>query len=254
MHAFNPISNLSLLLATSLILITLLVSYRRELKLEKEIIIGSIRAVVQLLVVGYILNYIFGANHPFFTLGILLVMLVNAAYNAGKRGKGVAHAGKISFVAIGVGAAVTLAVLLGTNVLSFTPYQMIPVGGMVISGAMVAIGLCYRQIVSGFDLRREEVEIKLALGATPKQASKALVRSAVRMSLQPTIDSSKTLGIVSLPGMMTGLILAGMSPLEAIKYQVIVTFMSFSTISIACYIASHFAYQGFFNKRKQLIR
>ena len=103
--------------------------------------------------------------------------------------------------------------------LSFTAYQLIPVGGMVISGAMVAIGLCYRQMLSNFELRKQEVEIKLALGSTPKQASKAIVRDVIKTGLQPTVDSAKTLGIVALPGMMTGLILAGMPPLEAVKYQ-----------------------------------
>ena len=134
---------------------------------------------------------------------------------------------------------------LVTGVLSFTAYQLIPVGGMVISGAMVAIGLCYRQMLSNFELRKQEVEIKLALGSTPKQASKAIVRDVIKTGLQPTVDSAKTLGIVALPGMMTGLILAGMPPLEAVKYQMIVTFMSLSTISISCFITCQLSYRTF---------
>lgn len=109
-------------------------------------------------------------------------------------------------------------------------------------------------MLSNFDLRRQEIEIKLALGGTPKQASKAIIRDVVKTGLQPTIDSSKTLGIVSLPGMMTGLILAGMPPVEAVKYQVMVTFMSLSTISISCFIACYLAYKEFCNKRNQLIK
>ena len=101
--------------------------------------------------------------------------------------------------------------------LNFTAYQVIPVGGMVISGAMVAIGLCYRQMLSNFELRKQEVEIKLALGSTPKQASKAIVRDVIKTGLQPTIDSAKTLGIVALPGMMTGLILAGDASFRSCK-------------------------------------
>jgi putative ABC transport system permease protein len=69
----------------------------------------------------------------------------------------------------------------------------------------------------------------------------------------PTIDSAKTLGIVALPGMMTGLILAGTSPVQAIKYQIMVTFMMLSTTSIASFIACYLSYKGFFNKRKQLV-
>ena len=160
----------------------------------------------------------------------------------------------ISWFAITVGASITLSILLLTGVLNFTAYQVIPVGGMVISGAMVAIGLCYRQMLSNFELRQQEVEIKLALGSTPKQASKAIVRDVIKTGLQPTVDSAKTLGIVALPGMMTGLILAGMPPLEAVKYQMIVTFMSLSTISIACFITCQLAYRTFFNNRNQLNR
>lgn len=147
---------------------------------------------------------------------------------------------------------VTLSILLVTGVLDFTAYQLIPVGGMVISGAMVAIGLCYSQLLSNFELRKQEVEIKLALGSTRKQASKSIVRDVIKTGLQPTIDGAKTLGIVALPGMMTGLILAGMPPLEAVKYQMIVTFMTLSTISIACFITCQLAYRTFFNNRNQL--
>lgn len=181
-------------------------------------------------------------------------MAYNASYNAAKRGKGVPNGLWISCFAITVGAFITLSILIASGILEFTAYQMIPVGGMVISGAMVALGLCYRQMLSNFDLRRQEIEIKLALGGTPKQASKAIIRDVVKTGLQPTIDSSKTLGIVSLPGMMTGLILAGMPPVEAVKYQVMVTFMSLSTISISCFIGCYLAYKEFYNKRNQLIK
>ncbi len=253
MGSFNALSNESLLMATVLIVIAVIVSYQQRMRLELEILHSALRAVVQLVVVGYVLHFIFGADHPMFTGGVLLVMLISAAVNGGKRGSGIQHASWIAGIGIGIGAIITLAILLSANVLSFTPYQMIPVGGMVMSGAMVAVGLCFRQITTSFKSRQQEVQIKLALGATPMQACKAILRSALIFSLQPTIDSAKTLGIVSLPGMMTGLILAGMSPMEAIKYQIIVIFMSFSTISIAIAIAGYLSCRQFFNTKEQLI-
>ena len=253
MGSFNALSNESLLMATVLIAMAVIVSYQQKMRLEVEILHSALRAVVQLVVVGYVLHFIFGADHPLFTGGILLVMLISAAINGGKRGSGIKHASWIAGISIGIGAVLTLAVLLGANVLSFTPYQMIPVGGMVMSGAMVAVGLCFRQITTSFKSRQQEIQIKLALGATPMQACKAILRAALVVSLQPTIDSAKTLGIVSLPGMMTGLILAGMSPMEAIKYQIIVIFMSFSTISIAIAIAGYLSCRQFFNPKEQLI-
>ena len=253
MGSFNALSNESLLMATVLIAIAVIVSYQQKMRLELEILHSALRAVVQLVVVGYVLHFIFGADHPLFTGGVLLVMLISAAINGGKRGAGIKHAPWIAGASIGIGAVLTLGVLLSANVLSFTPYQMIPVGGMVMSGAMVAVGLCFRQITTSFKSRQQEIQIKLALGATPMQACKAILRAALIFSLQPTIDSAKTLGIVSLPGMMTGLILAGMSPMEAIKYQIIVIFMSFSTISIAIAIAGYLSCRQFFNTKEQLI-
>ena len=253
MGSFNTLSNESLLMATVLIAMAVIVSYQQKMRLELEILHSALRAVVQLVVVGYVLHFIFGADHLLFTGGVLLVMLISAAVNGGKRGEGITHASWIAGVSIGIGAVITLAILLGANVLSFTPYQMIPVGGMVMSGAMVAVGLCFRQITTSFKSRQQEIQIKLALGATPMQACKAILRAALIFSLQPTIDSAKTLGIVSLPGMMTGLILAGMSPMEAIKYQIIVIFMSFSTISIAIAIAGYLSCRQFFNEKEQLI-
>ena len=253
MGSFNALSNESLMMATLLIVVATIVSYQQRLRLEIEILHSALRAVVQLVVVGYVLHFIFGADHPLFTGGVLLVMLISAAINGGKRGTGIRHASWIAGISIGIGAVITLAVLLSAGVLSFTPYQMIPVGGMVMSGAMVAVGLCFRQITTSFKSRQQEIQIKLALGATPMQACKAILRAAIIFSLQPTIDSAKTLGIVSLPGMMTGLILAGMSPMEAIKYQIIVIFMSFSTISIAIAIAGYLSCRRFFNTKEQLI-
>ena len=253
MGSFNALSNESLLMATVLIAVAVIVSYQQRMRLELEILHSALRAVVQLVVVGYVLHFIFGADHPLFTSSVLLVMLISAAINGGKRGSGIKHASWIAGASIGIGAVLTLGVLLSANVLSFTPYQMIPVGGMVMSGAMVAVGLCFRQITTSFKSRQQEIQIKLALGARPMQACKAILRAALIFSLQPTIDSAKTLGIVSLPGMMTGLILAGMSPMEAIKYQIIVIFMSFSTISIAIAIAGYLSCRQFFNTKEQLI-
>ena len=233
------ISNWSLMLASSLVLVSLAFSYRQSLQLEKDIFVSAIRAVVQLIVIGYMLQYIFGSQSHLFTIGLLLIMLYNTAYHTGKRGKGVPRAQRVSFIGIGIGTVLTLAVLLVSGALSFEAYQMIPVGGMVMSGAMVASGLCFKQLVSHFHIRQQEVEVKLALGASVKQATQDILRDAVKTGMQPTIDSAKTLGIVSLPGMMTGLILAGVDPLDAVKYQIIVTFMNLSGTAIASFIACY---------------
>lgn len=253
MNGSNAISNTSLLIASSLVLVTLFFSYWQKLKLEKEIIISVIRAVIQLAAVGYVLEYVFGFNNPIFTTLLLLFMTFNAAYNAAKRGKLIKKGLEISFLAISTGTVVTLAVLIFSKIINFVPNQVIPISGMIISNAMVALGLCYKQIASDFKNKQEEVETKLSLGADILPSSIEIIHDSIKTGMLPTIDSAKTLGIVSLPGMMTGLILAGTSPVEAIKYQIIVTFMLLSTTSISSFIACYLSYKSFFNSRKQLI-
>jgi putative ABC transport system permease protein len=246
------ISDTSLLLASSLVLVSLLFSYFQKLKLEKETLISVIRAVIQLFAVGYILQFIFGLHNAAVTTLILLLMIFNASYNAAKRGKKIKNGILISYLSILIGAGTTLSVLLLSGAIQYEAYQIIPISGMIISNAMVAIGLCYRQLSSNFKSRRNEVEAKLSLGADILPASMDILRDSIRTGMVPTIDSTKTLGIVSLPGMMTGLILAGTSPLTAIRYQIMVTFMLLSTTAISSFLACFLSYRGFFNKRKQL--
>lgn len=249
----NLMNTSSLLISSSLVLVALLFSYFQKLKLEKEIIISVIRAVVQLVIVGYLLNYIFGFENPIFTTLLLLFMAFNAAYNAAKRGKAIKNGLLISFISISLGTVITLSILVFSGAIKYEPYQIIPVSGMIISNAMVALGLCYRQLTSNFKNKREEVETKLSLGADILPSSIEIIRDSIKTGMLPTIDSAKTLGIVSLPGMMTGLILAGTSPVVAIKYQIMVTFMLLSTTSISSFIACYLSYKNFFNKRKQLV-
>lgn len=249
----TSISILSLIAASSLALVSLGFSYSQNLKLEKEIIIGVIRAVIQLIGVGYILNFIFGMENPLFTTLLLLFMIFNASLNAKRRGKSIKNSLIISFIAIASGSLITLSVLILAGAIEYKPYQVIPVSGMIIGNSMNAIGLCYKQLITNFKQQRNEVEVKLALGADILPSSKEIIKDSIKTGMIPTIDSMKTLGIVSLPGMMTGLILAGTSPLEAIKYQIMVTFMLLSTTAIATFIACYMSYKNFFNTRKQLV-
>lgn len=253
MNEPGMITTSSLLMSSSLVLISLLFSYSQKLRLEKETIIGVVRAIIQLTIVGYLLNYIFGLQNPIFTTLLLLFMTFNAAHNAAKRGKIIKNGTIISFVSIGSGTIITLTILLLSGAIKYEPYQIIPVSGMIISNSMVALGLSYRQLGTDFKNKREEVETKLSLGADILPSSIEIIRDSIKIGMLPTIDSTKTLGIVSLPGMMTGLILAGTPPVQAIKYQIMVTFMLLSTTSISSFIACYLSYKNFFNERKQLL-
>ena len=247
------ISNTSLLFATGLVLVALGVVYKEKLGLGKEILWGVFRAVIQLVIVGYVLGYVFKLDNIFVTVIMALVIVFNASYNAAKRSQGIPKAFKISFLAIMTATALTLAILLLSGSVVFTPSQVVPISGMIASNSMIAIGICYRNLNSKFTDQRQQILEKLALGADLKQASISIVRDSIKAGMSPTIDSAKTVGLVSLPGMMSGLMFAGVDPAHAIKYQIMVTFMLLSTTSIASVIASYLAYKGFYNERKQLV-
>ena len=246
------VSYLSLFLALSLVLVALIISSKEKLGLTKDIIASVLRTIVQLTVVGYLLYYIFDVDNVLLTLAMVLVIVYNASRQVDKRNPNHKKRFHQSFLAIFLATGLTLTVLILSGAIQFLPSQIIPITGMIASNSMVAIGLCYREMNSLFRDQRQQVLEKLALGAPVKLASASIVRQSIRTAMQPTIDSAKTVGLVSLPGMMSGLIFAGVSPIFAIKYQIMVMFMLLSATSLGAVIAAYFAYRTYFNNRSQL--
>lgn len=247
------ITDSSLMLALGLVLVALLVSRREKLGLEKEMIWSISRAVVQLVLVGYVLKSVFALDNLWLTLLMVLFICINAALNARKRSRNLPHAFAISFAAIAVATGLTLTALLASGAIAFLPMQVIPITGMIAGNAMVAVGLCYTQLRQRFHDQQQQVLEMLSLGATPQQAARGLLRGSIRAALIPTVDAAKTVGLVSLPGMMSGLIFAGVDPVMAIKYQIMVTFMLLATASLSAIIAGYLACRRFFNARQQLV-
>ena len=246
------VNNLSLVFAFSLVVVSLGIVYKEKLGLEKDIIYSVIRAIIQLVIVGYILKYVFNINNIILTLVMMFIVFFNASYSAYKKSAGIPHSFQISFIAIFCSTSVTLGLLLLAGTLKFIPSQIIPITGMIASNSMVAIGLCYRNLNSNFRDQRQQILEKLALGADLKQASYPIIRESIKTGMSPTIDSAKTVGIVSLPGMMSGLIFAGVDPVFAIKYQIMVTFMLLSATRISSITVCYLSYKQFFNDKKQL--
>src|SRR5699024_2653053 len=242
----------SLILSFVLVLIALGISYREKLKLEKELIIAIIRMIVQLVAVGFLLQGIFQVDDNWLTLAMMLVMILNASWNAANREKGINNAFLNSLIAILTTATVTISVLVFSGSLEFTPSQMIPITGMIIGGSMNSIGLAFSTLRQTFTDQVQGIQERLALGATPYQASQSILRATMSRGLQPTIDSTKTVGIVTLPGMMAGLMFAGIDPTKAILYQIMVMFMMLAATAISTYIATYLTYRSFFSDRVQL--
>ena len=142
-------NNMALALTFSLVIIALMISYRQNLGMERDMIIGSIRAVVQLTVVGFILKFVFNMDSTPLTMIILCLMVYNAAAVASKRGAGITHAKRISFGAILVGLTITLGCLLAFQAISFKPSEVIPVSGMVVAQQ------CAGPVTRGVDVTME---------------------------------------------------------------------------------------------------
>lgn len=248
----HNITNESLLLALMLVVIALVVSKKESLRLEKEIIWSVTRAIVQLVIVGYVLKTLFQLNNAWFTLLMVLFICVNAALNARKRSRNIDRALTISFFAITLSTASTLTILVLSGAIEFLPMQVIPISGMIAGNAMVAVGLCYTNLNQRFADNHQRIQEMLSLGASVKTASAGLIRDSIRAAMIPTVDAAKTVGLVSLPGMMSGLIFAGIDPVKAIKYQIMVTFMLLGTASLSTIIAGYLAYRRFFTTRAQL--
>lgn len=127
--------------------------------------------------------------------------------------------------------------------------QVIPITGMIAGNEMVAVGLCYKSLNESFHDLRQSILEKIALGSDIKTASMPILRRSIKTAMQPTIDSAKTVGLVNLPGMMSGLIFAGVNPIYA---KIMITFMLLSATSLGAVIAGYLAYRNYFNERMQL--
>lgn len=246
------VDNLSLALVFGLVLVAMGISQKEKLGLTKDIFMAVVRTVLQLIFVGYILKFIFQASNVFLSMAMVLIILYNASVQANKRNPNSKKSLLHPFLALLASTGLTLTILVLSGAIKFIPSQVIPISGMLASNAMTAIGLSYRAMYKSFTDNRQQVLEKLSLGATVKLASQDILREAIKTGMQPTIDSAKTVGLVSLPGMMSGLIFAGVDPVHAIRYQIMVMFMLLSATSLASVIASYAAYQTYFTNKAQL--
>ena len=155
-------SELSLVLTYSLIIIAMILSYKGKVGLEKDLLIGSVRAVIQLSLIGVVLKYVFEIDNYFLTTVILIGMVYNATMVAAKRGGGLQKAKIISFVAILSGLVVTLGILLLVQAISYQPAQAIPVSGMVVGNSMVAMSLLLKNLQSSIKILKMKLKLNCA--------------------------------------------------------------------------------------------
>lgn len=263
-----PVSWLDLALGAVAVGVAIALSLWYHIGFGRQLVIGALRAVVQLVAVGYILVALFLHAQWYWTLLALIVMLIAAAFTAtgrrGNRGASRATASRatrrqrlftINAVALLLGAGLTLAyvdVVVITVRPWYDPRYLIPLFGMIVSNAMNGAALAAERLESEIAARRGEIEAYLALGASSKRAARNAVRAALRAAFLPSVNSLAIVGIVSLPGMMTGQILAGSSPLLAVRYQIVVVFMLTGAVALSAAIVATWYRRTFFTAAEQL--
>lgn len=257
MNKIMDITFWQLISAYLFILVLLFIVRWRKIPREKEILIASVRMTLQLVLVGYILTYVFQHEHIFYTLIIFMVMEIFAIYNVFRRTKASINARlkKVIAFSMVIGTLVSL-IYFDFIVIHFSPWYnaryFIPIGGMVVGNAMTGVSLGVSALIEGMKSKKHLVESALMLGASPYEATKSIVNHAFDAAILPTINSMVGMGIVFLPGMMTGVILSGASPLVAIKYQIAIMLGIAGSVSLTVILFLYYGYKTFFNNHAQL--
>ena len=247
-------SYLALTFSLIFVLIPFILSKTLNLDLGKDIFIATVRSIIQLFLVGYILTFVFASDHIIYT--VLMVALIIGAATQNARGKGVAIKGItwkliVTFVFIEI---LSQGILLGFRIVPPEPQYIIPLTGMVIGNAMVLSILFLNRFTAEYEARRDEIELILTLGGTPKQAVHTSLMSSIKASMIPTIESQKTLGLVQLPGMMSGQIIAGADPLQAVQFQLLVLFLLLFAATLTSISLGFLSYPTLFNERMQMLK
>lgn len=218
-------------LALSLVFIALagIASLMFQLRLGKELFWGTVRTISQLFLMGIVLRYIFAFDQWYLVVAVFALMIFFASHIA---------KGRVKPATTPIFLPVFLSMLLSYMLVTFfvvavivkvrpwyTATYFIPIGGMIIGNSISAVALSLERLFGELNKRRDEILLYFCLGATYQQASADMFRSAIRAGMIPSITSMMGVGIVWLPGMMTGQILAGADPLIAVKYQIMVMLM-----------------------------
>ncbi|MCA9554499.1 MAG: iron export ABC transporter permease subunit FetB [Myxococcales bacterium] len=247
-----------LVVAACLVLLAGGVSVVMRLGLERKLAVASLRTVVQLLLIGQVLRHVFAFDHPLLVLAVLAVMIVAASRAAVNRpSRTFAGANLFALLTLAVtGLAITGAVtqlVIGVHPWYHAQY-VIPLLGMLLGNSLTGLSLAMDHFLERLDARRDEVETDLALGATRWEAAKEPMAEAVRRGMIPMINAMMVVGVVSLPGMMTGQILAGQDPMGAVKYQIVVMFMLAASTALASMAMTWLMFRRLFDVQHRLRR
>ena len=258
MEGVIHLSWLDLAMSASLIILLAGLSWWQRLALERQILIAALRTIVQLLLVGLILKSVFSGQYVWLLLLIAFVMLTVASWEVAARQKrrisglwGIGIGSMSMFISSFTVTLFALLVIVG-NTPWYEAQYAIPLLGMMLGNTMNGVALSLERLTTELWQQRNIIEGRLILGEPWWQATQELRRDAVRSGLIPTINAMATVGVVSLPGMMTGQILAGIDPLEAVKYQILIMFMISAGAGFGVVVAIRLALSHLFDERQRL--
>ena len=251
------LTNADIALASSLIIIVLLVSWFLHLRLTKTLIIAAVRTVIQLSFIGLILAWIFAREQWYEVLIILTIMTLIAGSAAKNRVKRT-YKGLLVDTLIAVSTSAVLVTVIAISLILqvqpwYTPQFIIPILGLILGNSLTAISLTSNQLIENLHGQQGRIEMMLSLSATPFEAVHEQIRAAIINGMTPTLNSMLVVGIVSLPGMMTGQILAGADPTQAVRYQIVTMFLICVSSTLGCTISALLIYRRFFNKKQQFV-
>jgi len=245
-----------LLISLFFVLAAGIASVRLKLGLERDILWGTIRTFTQLFIIGYVLKYIFEIDNVYLILLVFTGMILFAAVTIRGRVKEKSVPYIIpTFLSMFI--SYMFVTIVVTSIIVdvqpwYRPQYFIPLGGMVIGNSMSAIAITLERIFTDIRRFREEIELYLSLGADHKEATANIIKEAVRTGMIPSISSMMAVGIVFLPGMMTGQIIAGADPIISIKYQIVVMLMLVGSSAGGCIITAYISRNLCFTAAEQI--
>jgi len=250
------ISWINVSIATLFIVAAGLCSIYLKLGLERDLLIGTLRTFLQLALLGYVLKAVFSINEPIVVILIFSFMIFFAAKIISNRVK----EKRVSYF-LPVFASMFLSyMIINIFVMSiivqvkpwYYPVYFIPIGGMIIGNSMNSISLSTNTWFEGLKKERDRVEMFLSLGASPQESTDSNFTESVKSGMIPSINALMSVGVVSIPGMMTGQILAGTDPMIAIKYQVIIMLILVGSTALSTVLALIIVRRLTFTKNHQL--
>jgi putative ABC transport system permease protein len=223
---------LGLIASLVLVAVALAISLWQRLGLEPQVLWASARALVQLLLVGAALGLVFDADASIELSWLWVVFMVGfAAVTVRNRTPEVPGVLWLSLLATGAAAAISLGTIFGLGIFPLEPRTLVPLAGMMVGNSLSNTVLAARRLVEELRDNDQEVEARLALGQPYQQAARPYVRRALRTALIPQVETTKAVGLVFLPGAMTGLILAGVDPVDAVLVQAAIMYLILGSVA-----------------------